>query len=759
MGVQGLGERLWPSPMGAGPGPLASGAPVAPMPAPAGVSAAPAPAPVGPAPAPSFASAAVGVAPAGPAGPAGPGEEVQAGDLQRFQDLLSGHIEECFRVAKSHKDSHITPILLDCLRRRKGEYDATTLSEIRQSGGTEIYFNLTETKCAALEAWVEEVFGQAEAAQDRSWTLKKGEISTLPPDVQQGILDAVVEDFLEEYRAVEAAAAGMPPAEAAQALEQLAQRVQQSAVEIAQAVKEQAEDEAKERAEEMTLGVADLLNEGGWDEALAGFIHQMATFPAAVIKGPVLQGKRRQYWEADGATASVVDEPIPTFSNPSIFDIYPSPSARRIGDDWLIEVVRFSIADLETEATGPGWIQSRVQAVIAEYLRSSAPPATADTGNSARADLEVRPLQPLGYTTIVEALEWWGPVPGKFLLDWAAQNERTLDKFGLTGIREDRWYPITALYMGKHVVKVGPVPDPLGALPYDAASFETVPGSLWGRSIPEKLKDIQDAYNGCGRGLINNIAFATGPMISYDVNGGTPPARVYPRMVILYNGSKTGGRNPIGFHHPQSNAEAFLSVGDDYEQQADDRVGIPKYVYGSNSRIGGAGETAAGLAMLLGQGAKGVKRVVGFIDKKIQTPVLTRVVRFCNKYSSNPKLKGDVRVEAHGALRTLTKDTAAMRQNEFLGVMGNPAFARFFTEEGTALVLRALAERNDLPGDKIVKTERQLAIEATVRAQMEQAALAAGAQSQPGGGDGGKPNQNGPALPKPAAPNQIRPAE
>ena len=732
-----------------------------------------------------------------PPAAAGPPEPLAAaeptGEQQRFQDELSRHIQECFAVAKAHRDQYITPILYECMRRRKGEYDPSTLARIQEAGGTQTYFNLTETKCDALEAWVQDVFLET---NDRPWTLAPSPVPTLPPQVLQGIQTAIVDQFLGPYRAMQAEfeqrttlmeqqAALLPLEEAdnlrAQMEQQLqdaqreiAQQVQQAAVAMQEQVARAVEDEAKKRCEEMETRIADLLAEGGWKSAMRGMIHQLATFPLAVLKGPVLQGRRRQYWD-DGGTASVIDEPIPTFSCPSVFDIYPSPSALTIGDDWLIEVQHFNLSDLETEATAAGWILPRVRQVIAEAIRANEPPAApTDTQDSTRATLERRPLTPTGYTTKCDALEWWGCVPGQMLLDWAAHNAATLEQFGLRGIRADRWYPITATYLGSWVVKVGTILDPQGEIPYSGTSFSPIPGSLAGKSLPEKLADTQDSYNSANRALDNNGAFAAGPMMSYDADAGTPPARVYPRMVVLYSGLKTQGRSPITFFHPDSHVEQFLAVATKREEEADDRVGIPKYTYG-NEKVGGAGETASGLAMLMGQGSKQIKRVIANIDDDIQCPALRRMIRFCNAYSADKALKGDVQVQPSGALKTLTKDTAGMRQSEFIGLAASPVFQKFFSDSGIAYTLRLLATRNDLPGDKVIKTDEQIQQEAQAQmlAMQQQQALdaevqAAKAQPKPPGKPAASPtkpkppsgNPQGPPQPQPAhAPNQVRPVE
>jgi hypothetical protein len=63
------------------------------------------------------------------------------------------------------------------------------------------------------------------------------------------------------------------------------------------------------------------------------------------------------------------------------------------------------------------------------------------------------------------------------------------------------------------------------------------------------------------------------------------------------------GQMPVSFFMPASNAQELLTVYEKFTQIADELSAIPRYVTGSE-RTGGAGRTASGLAMLMGNSAR-----------------------------------------------------------------------------------------------------------------------------------------------------------
>jgi hypothetical protein len=612
---------------------------------------------------------------------------------------LAAHIRRCYEAARDHRQkTGVTDRLLTCQRQRAGEYDATLKAEIEARGGSKLFFNLTDTKCQAAAAWIMDVLSPT---KDRPWALEPTPVPDLPEAERERIAVEVAQ------RAVASALNGFPPDRA-----MIAEAVQAAKEETLEALKAEAED----RAEAMAEKIEDQLQEGGFTQAFAEFVSHLCTYPAAILKGPVLTVKKRSKWGASGL--EVTDEPAPSWYTVNPHDFYPGPNVRETAQGYLCERVALDVRDLAAQKGQEGWNEGAIDAVLAA---PDAGGASFIVGDSERAALENRdPLHAGGRpATALEAVEFWGAVPARDLAEW-----------GMPGVVDDGvWHEISALLVGEHVVRAILNPDRLGRRPYYVTSYEKVSGSLWGRGIPERMNDCQEAANACLRNALSNLAFASGPMAAVDIDAIPPdvdPTLLYPWRVIQYHGTKTGGREPVKFFQPQSNAGELLEVSEYFENKADDRTLIPRYAYG-NDEAGGAGATASGLSMLMNSAAKGIKDVIAAIDRDVIRPLIEYLYVWNLTYLDDAEwshVKGDCRVVARGAVALLIREQTQMRRQEFLNSTNNPTDLQIIGTDGRAAILRRIAQDLDMPHEEVVPSAEELAAR-----QQAQQMLAAQAQT------------------------------
>lgn len=96
----------------------------------------------------------------------------------------------------------------------------------------------------------------------------------------------------------------------------------------------------------------------------------------------------------------------------------------------------------------------------------------------------------------------------------------------------------------------------------------------------------------------------------------------------------TQGVNPgIGFFQADDRSASLMATYEKWEVKADDATGIPRYTYG-NEHIGGAGDTASGLSMLMNSAAKGLRRAISNIDGNVIAPTVNDT--FINEMLYNP---------------------------------------------------------------------------------------------------------------------------
>ena len=189
----------------------------------------------------------------------------------------------------------------------------------------------------------------------------------------------------------------------------------------------------------------------------------------------------------------------------------------------------------------------------------------------------------------------------------------------------------------------------------------------------------------------------------------------------------------IDFFQPQSNAVELMQVYEMFSALADESSGIPRYMAGLENN-GGAGRTASGLSMMIGNASKTIKQVVSNIDLHVITKSLERQYMYNMRYLDDPSLKGDVNIVARGALSLTTKEAAQVRRNEFLAQTMNPVDMQIIGMDGRGELLRQSARNLDMDADKIVPPASVLKMRSVMMQQQQMAAQQAQQASQPGGG-------------------------
>ncbi len=261
------------------------------------------------------------------------------------------------------------------------------------------------------------------------------------------------------------------------------------------------------------------------------------------------------------------------------------------------------------------------------------------------------------------------------------------------------------------------------------------------------------------RSLVNNLSIASGPQVVINeerLAGLETGEDLYPwKRWRVTNPLLTGStEKPVDFFQPQSNANELLTVFKAIYDLSDDVSAIPRYLSG-NSPGGGAGRTASGLAMLMGNASKILQTVCANIDRDIMNPALTGLLDLVLLTDQTGLLTGTESVTSKGVAVAMQRETMRARQLEFLQLTANPIDMSIMGPKGRAAVLRSVSTTIGMPGEEIVPTDEELQQQQAQAAAIAQAQGAAGHQQQPPEGqrpgDGQRP-PGGP--PKPATPQQ-----
>lgn len=644
-------------------------------------------------------------------------EEAEAERLklqeQGYEDALASYIRKAITDMRNFRNSEgISERLLAALRTYKGEYDQTTLNAIREFGGSEVYARVTSTKCRAATALLRDVYLGAE----RPWDIEPTPHPTIPKDV-----DAEIQSLVN--------------IEVATLMQAGAQVDQQAVSDRVNLLRKQAERAAKkvaiEEAERSGERLDDLLTEGGFYEAFAEFLIDLPIFPFACIKGPVVRRKEQTKWK-DGQP---VRESVPRmyWDRVSPFDLYWSAGASHRRQADFAERIQLSRAELHACKGLPGYKDEAIDAVL-ELAWADGLHEWWDTIDTERAHMEDRARWQRSTSNLIDTAEFTGYVSGRMLREWGKSEQEVPD---LT-----QEYFVTAWLIDRWVIKVQINPSTNNSPPYYLSSFEKVPGAMIGDGLPDLLEDVQSICNAAARALVNNASISSGPQVV--INDAVLDAHendnIFPwkRWHVNYDPALvSSGAKPIDFFQPSINAAELSGIYEKWNMMGDEISAIPRYMTG-NEKVGGAGRTASGLAMLMGNASKTLQNVAASIDRDVIEPLLYDL--FDMIMLTQPGLfKGDELIVVKGVNHAVKREQDRMRQLEFLQLTANPIDQMIMGPTGRANILRSVASNLGLEHERILPDDEE--IKAQQQAQQQaQAALPAPAQ----GGGGGDP-QNTPA--------------
>jgi hypothetical protein len=653
-------------------------------------------------------------------------EERRAAEAINNQPIATGiaqHIRKCWQDARYAKQMTVEPRLLQNMRARRGEYDPDKLALIREQGGSEVFAGITSVKCRAATSWLRDVM--MATGTERPWTLKPTPVASLEPDLAERVVQAVAAPLAQLTKA------GMSLSDA---------DLQEAISDAHDAALLAVQEEARKRADRMANKMEDQLLEGGFLQALDAFLDDITTFPCAIIKGPVIRKRNTLQWAKVGGKWQVQVQQVlrEEWERVAPFNIYPAPSATTVADGYLIEKHRMSRDDLNLLIGVEGYSDASIRTVIDQYGRGGLREWL--TNDVAMASAEGKATTQLAQNVdgLIDALQFWGNVSGRMLLDWGLTDEDIPDP--------TKEYHIEAWLIGQWVIKAVLNYDPLFRKPYYKASYEDVPGNWWGNSVADLVRDAQTVANAAARGIVNNMAIASGPQTVVNVErlaAGEEVTQLKPWRIWQVTSDITGANQPpVDFFQPDSRIGELMTVFSAFSQLADEYSGLPKYISGETG--GSAGRTASGLSMLMGNAGKAIKQVVSNIDIGIMTPLLERLYDHNMQYSDDDELKGDVQIIARGADSLIAKEQAAMARTQFLAATANPLDAQIIGVQGRAAVLREVAKGLDMDVDQVVPSVSQMK-EKMMMAQLQQQASAEG-PIQAQGSLAGPPSGGGDTL-------------
>lgn len=596
---------------------------------------------------------------------------------------LAGHIRTLFEQFKRHRTSGNgwDNRLIEALRVFNGQYDPSKLAEIKMFGGSEVYARMIAMKCRGASSLLRDVYLGAELP----WALKP----PADPDVPVEIMQAMGNLVQVEVQTMAAAGQQVDPTKIRDRTEQLFFA---------------ARNAAKKKAAKAALAsqdkIQELLQKGGFYNALASFLSDLPLFPFACIKGPIVKIEPTVSWE--GGAANIKETPRLFWNRISPFDLWWSPGASDIEVADVIERTRLSRKDLNDLLDLPGYNTEAIREILELYGRGGLSDNW-DSLDSERALQESRENPVYNNSGLISCLEFNGNIQGKLLLEYGMKPTEVPDDL--------RDYFVQAWLIDRYIIKVQLSPSPRKRHPYYITSFEKVPGTPVGNALPDILADIQDVANANLRALVNNLSIASGPQVVVNtdrLSPGEDGQTMYPwkRWHVTSDPLGNNTEQPVSFFHPNSNSQELLAVYSAFSQIADEISAIPRYQTGGAA--GGAGRTASGLSMLMSNAAKILQMVASNIDRDVIEPCLVNLIDMVMLTDQTGMLTGNERAEVMGVGVAVQKETQRSRQLEFLTATANPIDMQIIGPRGRANILRAVSSNLGMDGSDIVPPDEEL---------------------------------------------------
>ena len=622
---------------------------------------------------------------------------------------LAAHTRKRWEVMRDHYQDSLEDRLLKCVRARNMEYEPAKLAEIKEQGGSEIFMGIVSTKCRTATAWLRDTLLGSGA--DKPWSLSATPIPEVPPDIAMGMQNIMQQNLMQYY-----AGGGEPPDPTE--LKQLASGMKDTAM---RAMKH----EAEKRVERMEAKMEDQMVEGGFTKALFEFTNDIATFPYAIMKGPIpRKRKTMQYMEGGLGVMEVLRD---EWERVDPFKFYWAPWGDDVQSMPVIELHHLTREDVEDMIGVEGYDEAAVRSILSDF-------GSGAFGWLDHDDSDIEAVTDLDFdeahSDVIAAIQLWDTIPGNMLLEWGMDEAEIEDP--------QKSYPCEIWMVNNVIIRAVLNYDPLGRKPYYVTSFEKVPGRLDGNGVADLTMDAQNMCNASARALANNMGISSGPQVGVNISrlpAGEDITQMYPWKIWQFRQSDFADSTPpISFFQPNSNAQELMGVFSKFMDLADEVSGIPRYMTGQH--VPGAGRTSSGLSMLMSNAGKSIKQVISNIDFDVIRPMLERQYQRNLRYSDDPDLIGDVQILARGAMSLVVKEAEAVRKTEFLRlVLESPVAQQIVGLPGTAELLRDMAGNLNTNVDRLVPSREDVQKQQMMQQQImqEQQALEQAANLQEDG--------------------------
>lgn len=543
---------------------------------------------------------------------------------ERELDALGQLVQSRFDKARAAKQPHHA-VMVDCMRMMHGKPLVKT-----ERDAPDIVMDIASPIVKNVTALLLDVFsGSAIAAP---YTISPTPVVELPQETEAALLEAV-QGELETMVLM----AGGDVASVRGQIEDMRQTLLL-----------EENRKAAQAAETLTTTISDRLHDAGWAAEFASFITHFCIYPAAVMKAPAHKEELTPTWNAN--SVELRQQVVRKVEVVSPFDFYPAPYAADIQSaDYVIERRRMTRNELLSLRNAAGYHADTIDEIMEDKPDGAPIAYSVDETDPATDTFGVDGSE----RDVYDALGYYGRIRNDTLAEYGIEFAES----ELSASSEAEVWVVAG-----RVIKCLLNPNPFGRRPFYKASFERVPGSFWGTSPAMKLMDTQRVCTASVRALVRNLQYSSGPIgevVKERVKDGLSPAQIIPNTIRLVadDNGLSGGAPAYRFHTVPSLSSELTALFERFLGYGYETLGVPRMAFGSTADLGQVGRTSGGMSIILNQATKSIKHALRTLETECIEPVVQDFVDYEVRTSSDPSVRGDVRVYARGVSGLLERES------------------------------------------------------------------------------------------------------
>lgn len=550
---------------------------------------------------------------------------------EKAHDPLAIKVTQRFNEAlrwQSHENiggKAIRGVLYDCYNQFNGILSCED-QKIVEEVGVDAYVNLTAMKCNLVQSFLAEIMIQG---GNLPWVINPTPIPDLSQSGRMLALEMVKEAIY----------GGNFNGSMIDLLTQIKTTVMRKEW-----------DQAKLNAENMERLINDQCLEGGWNNAMFGFLTDFVVYPFAVLQGPRPVRRPRLQWVGDNVR--VKHETYYEFKSVSPWDFWysgDSPDTQRGTGVFVRE--RWNKQTLMDAAGMKSFLRDNIIKVLEEI----------EDHNQNGFDfkwLSDNPDQP------DDILKMWKNCTATVdvLVHYGFFSGRELREYGVSGVEDLAFYNATVTVINGYTIQVVVPRNPnIDQRPIFTASFYKTHDRIANYGIAQRIRDVERAYMTTLRYLIANAAGASGPIAEADYlrlsryMSEEDFGRLIPNTMYLADSEVASSSPALRLYSIPSVMTQYIQVANYFMDLTHLVTNIPAALHGM-AQGSGANRTFRGAAMLQGNATKSLQAAVFNIEQQAFAPLGTLLYNYNMLYEDDESIKGDCKVLAQGATGQIERE-------------------------------------------------------------------------------------------------------